>query len=148
MIKEYDKALKDFFESQAIDDNYENNSAIAECFLFKNEFLKAVDYFDSAISLLEDIEANDKEKILGINYRATKARTLNNQAYNYFCLQRFALAIDCSTKGIEANPNYSGNFCIRGLSYLSIGNQNHGRSDLLMAAQLGNQRAVEFLSQI
>ena len=148
MLQEYDKALIDLFKSKELDDNFENNQSVAECYLFKKEFLHAVQYFEAAIERIEHIEKIDTGKILGIDYGATKARTLNNQATCYYNLQQLDKAISATTKGIEANPSYPNNYKIRGLIHFSQGNKSQARTDLQNAARLGDQQAHAILAQM
>jgi tetratricopeptide (TPR) repeat protein len=148
MIQQYDKAIEDLFKSVALDDNFENNQSIAECQLFKKDFSSAVKYFDKSLIKIEEIEKIDTGEMSGRDYGATKARTLNNQAYCYFNMQQIDKAIDCSTKGIKANPNYPNNYCIRGIVYLQKGNRSEAIRDLQNASRLGDQRANSILSEI
>jgi len=148
MTQQCDRALEDLFKAKAFDDNFENNQSIAECYLFKKDFTSAVKYFDTAVKKLEEVEAIDTGSIMGINYGATKARALNNQAVCYFNLQQLDKAIDCTTKGIKANPNYPNNHSIRGMIYLQQGNRSQAITDLQNAARLGDPRANAILSQI
>jgi len=108
MTQVYDKALADLFKSKELQDNFENNQSIAECYLFKKEYSKAVQYFGDAMKQLEreEIVAIDTGNIMGIKYGATKARVLNNQAVCHYHLQQLDQAIECSTRGIQANPKY------------------------------------------
>lgn len=148
MTKQYDKALEDLFKSKSLDDNFSNNQTIAECYLFKKEYSRAIRYFDEAVKKLEEQKNIDSGGMMGIDYGATKARTLNNQAVCYFHLNKFDEAINCSSKGIEANANYPNNYSIRAISYLQLGMRNQGINDLKKAAQLGDIRAESLLSQI
>ena len=148
LTQQYDKALEDLFKSKALDDNFENNQTVAECYLLKKEYSEAVGYFETAIKKLEKVEAIDSNNMMGINYSATKARTLNNQAVCYFHLQQLDKAIDCATKGIKENPSYSNNHGIRGIMYLQQGNRTKAITDLQNAAKLGDTKAKAILSQI
>ncbi len=148
MTQEYDKALVDLFKSKELDDNFENNQSIAECYLFKKDFSKAVQYFDTAITQLENTEKSYTGKMMGIDYGATKARALNNQATCYYNLQQLDKAISSATKGIQANPNYPNNYKVRGLIYFSQGNKAQARADLQNAARLGDQKANAILAQM
>ena len=148
MAQQYDRALEDLFKSKALDDNFENNQSIAECYLFKKDFLSAVKYFDTAINKIEEAQAIDTGNMMGINYEATKSRALNNQAVCYFNLQQLDKAIECTTKGIKANPKYPNNHSIRGMIYLQQGNRSQAITDLQNAASLGDLRANAILSQI
>jgi len=148
MAQQYDTALVDLFKSKELDDNFENNQSIAECYLFKKEFSKAVQYFDIAIEQLENIEAIDTGKMMGIDYGATKARALNNQATCYYNLQQLDKAIAATTKGIQANPNYPNNYKVRVLIYFSQGNKSQARADLQNAARLGDAQANAILAQM
>ena len=148
LTQKFDKALEDLLKSKALDDNFDNNQSIAECYLLKKDYLIAVGYFNTTIKKLEKEEAIDTGKMMGINYGATKARVLNNQAVCYFHLQQLDQAIDCTTKGIRANPNYPNNYSIRGMSYLQQGNRTQAINDLQFAARLGDPRANAILSQI
>lgn len=148
MTQQYDRALEDLFKSKVLDDNFENNQSIAECYLFKKEFTSAVEYFDTAVKKLGEVEVIDTDNVMGRNYEATKARALNNQAVCYFNLQQFDKAIDCTNKGIKANPNYPNNYSMRGIIYLQQGNRSQAIIDLQNAARLGDPRANAILSQI
>ncbi len=148
MTQQYDRAIEDLFKSLALDDNFENNQSIAECLLLKKDFSSAVKYFDKSIVKIEEIERIDKDEMTGRDYGATKARTFNNQAYCYLNMQQLDKAIDCSTKGIKANPNYPNNFSIRGIVYLQMGKRLEAISDLQNASRLGDQRANSILSEI
>ena len=53
-LKVYDKALTDLFLSQKLDDNFPNNQAIAECYLFKQEHNVAIKYFNIALDKMTD----------------------------------------------------------------------------------------------
>jgi tetratricopeptide (TPR) repeat protein len=148
MTQQYDRALTDLLQSRELDNNFENNQSIGECYLFKQDFNRAVQYFDEALEKLEEIEAIDVDRMMGINYGATKARMLNNQAVCYYNLQRLDNAITCTTKGIQANPEYAGNYGIRGMIYLAQNRRTEAISDLQRAARLGDARANAILAQI
>jgi len=148
LTQQYERALEDLFNSQALDDNFENNQTVAECYLLKKDYSKAVGYFETAIKKLENEEAIDNNNMLGRNYSATKARALNNQAICYFQLQQLDKAINCSTRGIKENPNYANNHAMRGIIYLHQGNRTQAISDLQTASRLGDTRASAILSQI
>ena len=148
MSNEYDKSLTDALSSKKIDDNFENNQTIALCYLFKKAFLEAVQHFDIAIKYLDSYEENDQAKMMGINYGATKSRALNNQAVCYYNLQQLDKAIECTTKGIQAKSDYSNNYFIRGMIYLSQGDKLKARSDLENAARYGDTRANGILADM
>jgi tetratricopeptide (TPR) repeat protein len=148
MLDDYDKSLIDASNSKKIDDNFSNNQTIALCYLFKKDFLKAIKYFDTALKYLDSYEAIDQTKMMGIDYAATKSRALNNQAICYYNLQQLEEAIKCATKGIQAKSDYSNNYFIRGMIYLSQGNKTKAISDLQIAAQYGYAKAQAILAQI
>jgi tetratricopeptide (TPR) repeat protein len=148
ITQNYDRALEDLFKSKTLDDNFENNQDIAECYLFKNEFSKAASYYDTAIEKLEHSETIDIGDMMGIDYGATKARCLNNQAVCYLNLKLFDKAINCTTKGIQASPNYPNNYSTMGIIYLQQGNHSQAINNLQKAAQLGDLRANDILSRI
>ncbi len=56
MLQSYDEALSDLFKSKGIDDNFENNQSIAECYLFKKNYEEAIHYFDVALNFLNERE--------------------------------------------------------------------------------------------
>lgn len=148
MINEYDKSLADALSSKKIDDNFENNQTIALCYLFKNDFLKAIQHFDIAIKHLDYYKEKDHRKLIDIDYDATKSRALNNQAVCFYNLQQLDKAIECTTKGIQANPSYSNNYFIRGMIYLSQEQKTHAIADLQNAAYYGDTRANGILASL
>ena len=148
MISEYDKSLVDALSSRKIDDNFENNQTIALCYLFKKDFLKAIHHFDIAIKHLEYYKEKDHGKMMGIDYGSTKSRALNNQAVCFYNLQQLDKAIECTTKGIQANPSYSNNYFIRGMIYLSQEQKTQAISDLQNAARYGDTRAYGILASL
>lgn len=148
MIKEYDKAILDLLNAKKIDNNFEINQTIAECYLFKNEFLKAIDYFEIALVKIKEIERIDSINARGVDYAATKARLLNNLAVCYLKSNQINEAISTATNGIIANPNYPNNYGIRGIAYLQVGEIAKGKSDLQRAADLGDVRSQMLLNQL
>jgi tetratricopeptide (TPR) repeat protein len=148
MIKDYDKALVDLLNSKNIDDNFQNNQAIAECYLFKNDFLKAISFFETALSKINKLEQIDSRKNMGIDYGSTKARLFNNFAFCYFKLNQFEKAISTATLGINSNPNYPNNYGIRGITYLQNGDKTKAKNDFQKGADLGDVRSQMFLNQL
>lgn len=138
MLKDYDKALADLFKSNTLDDNFENNQLIAECYLFKKDFSKAVQYFDTAIKQLDHIAATDTGKMLGIDYDATKARAINNQANCYYNLKQLREAIEKYNLAISLNPSYSNPLFARGCIYVEIEKYEAAYDDFLTFRHLGN----------
>lgn len=148
MIKKYDKAILDLLKAKNIYNNFEINQTIAECYLFKNEFLKAIDYFEIALIKIKEIEKIDSINARGVDYAATKARLLNNLAICYLKSNQFEQAISIAINGINANPDYPNNYGIRGIAYLQAGEIAKGKSDLQRAADMGDVRSQMLLSQI
>lgn len=148
MIKEYDKAILDLIKAKNIDNNFEINQTIAECHLLKNEFLKALDFFEIALVKIKEIDRIDPINARGVDYATTKARLLNNLAICYLKLNQLDQAISTATSGINANPNYPNNYGIRGIAYLQSGDIVKGKTDLQKAANLGDVRSQMLLNQI
>lgn len=165
MLKDYDKALVDLFKSKELEDNFENNQSIAECYLFKKEFSKAIQYFDIAIQQLEHINAIDTGKMMGLDYDAIKARALNNQANCYYNLKKNREAIEKYNLAISLNPSYSNSIFARGciyvelekfevafddfLTFKSLGNSHPGLNDLMSLADSNSSPLLgEFFKQI
>lgn len=148
MIKEYDKAIFDLLKAKDIDNNFEINQTIAESYLFKNEFLKGIDFFKIALLKIKEIEQIDTINARGVDYAATKARLLNNLAVCYLKSNQLDQAITTATNGIIVNPNSPNNYGIRGIAYLQSGDITKGKSDLQKAADLGDTRSQMLLSQL
>jgi tetratricopeptide (TPR) repeat protein len=147
IIQEYNKAIQDLLNSIKLNSDFENNQTIAECYLFKNEFIDAIEYFQSAIIKIERIEEIDTHSMSGWDYSATKARTFNNLSVCFFKSNQLEKAIESSTKGINANPNYPNNYSIRGMVYLQKGEKLKAKNDLQMAVSLGDSRSQMILNQ-
>lgn len=148
MIKEYDKALIDLLNSKNIDNNFQNNQGIAECYLFKNDFLKAITYFEIALNKINELEQIDENRAIGIDYKSTKARLFNNFAFCYLKTNQFEKAISTATLGINSNPNYPNNYGIRGITYYQNGDLEKAKTDLQIAASLGDVRSKMLLNQL
>jgi len=148
MINQFDDSISDALESKKLDNNFTNNQILALCYLFKKEYQTAITYFDITINKIEELERNDINNMMPINYGATKSRALNNQAVCYHNLKDFNQVIICTSKGIEANPQYSNNYFIRAMVYLEADRMAEGKQDLLNAAKYGDKRASKLLSQI
>lgn len=138
MLKEFDKALVDLFKSKELEDNFENNQSIAECYLFKKDFSTAVQFFDIALNQLEHIKEIDKGQMLGFDYDATKARVLNNQANCYYNLKQLRGAIEKYTLAISFNSSYSNPLFARGCIYVEIGKFEAAFDDFMTFRNLGN----------
>src|SRR5205814_7958386 len=109
-----------------------------------------VEYFKNAIKQLEKIMAIDTGKMMGLDYDATKARVLNNQANCYYNLMQFREAIENCNLAISIHPSYSNPLFTRGciyiasekfeaalddfLSFRSSGNSHPGLNDLISLA--------------
>jgi tetratricopeptide (TPR) repeat protein len=147
-LKDYHRALSDLFHSQTIEDNFENNQAIGECYLYLQEHLKAIRFFDKALDLISELEKTDEDKVTGINYGATKARLFNNRAVCFYNAKNIAGAIESATNGIMSDYNYSNNYSIRGILRLATNAREVGIEDLKKAASMGNNNAIAALNNL
>ncbi len=147
MTQKYDEALDDFFKSKRLSDSFENNQSIALCYLSKKDFASAVEFFNLAIPKLDQLQWIDTGGMLGIEYDSTKSRALNNLGYCYLNLGQFDKAIESTSEGIRLSPQYSNNYCTRGMAYLRQGNEQKGMADLQHAASLDDLTAQEILSR-
>lgn len=145
MINEFDLALLDALTSIKIDSNFENNQTAALCKLFLKDYVKAIEFFEISLEFLERDESIDQSNISNTDYKATKSRLLNNKAVCHYNLKQLDLAIECTSKGIIENPQYSNNYFIRGMIYLEISNKSKAIEDLKNASLYGDDRATNIL---
>ena len=120
--------------------------------------------FDKAIQLQPDFaiaynnRANAYEKVGNIQNAIAdyqKAITLMpersdfvyNLALMYSKTQKYTDALNLYSKAIEINPEFAAAYTNRGIVYQLLGNQNNACEDWKKAANLGNAKATEKLSQ-
>jgi tetratricopeptide (TPR) repeat protein len=141
MLQEYDIALIDLFKSNTLSESFFNTQTIAECYLFKKDFLTAVKYFDDALTDLDKIREIDTGKTIGIDYSLTTARIYNNQATCLYHLKQFREAIEKCTLSIRIDPSYSNPLAIRASIYIAIEKYEAAIDDFTLFKKLGHSDA-------
>jgi tetratricopeptide (TPR) repeat protein len=139
-----DSAIKDYLQGIKLDDNLDFNRGLGESYLMKSNYDYAIKFFLKSLDKcleLEQIDALSGEK----KYGRLKASLMNNIAVAYYKSGNKKEALECTQTGIEYEPNYSGNYGIRGAILLEMGRQGDAIECLTKGAKLGDKRAQSIL---
>jgi tetratricopeptide (TPR) repeat protein len=147
-MNNFERAIDEFKKGLIIEDNFDLNRGIGECFLMTEQWRSGKNAFLKAYSLLLDLETRQSSNIVNIYINPRdKANILNNLAIAFYNLNEFQEAVRCCEDGIKFDPNYSGNHRILGI-ILWENNNERGISLLKYAANLGDEMAKSFLNEI
>lgn len=143
-------AIEDFRKSIEISDSYSKYFQVGFCFYKLKQDEKAIIAYDIAIDLKSRIanEENVPYFSLGIPIKTPMEIIFNNRALSKANLNRSDEAIEDFTTAISYNPTYKNAFFGRGATKLRDGNQIEAVEDLMVAAKLGFQPAINLLNEL
>lgn len=144
----FHKAIDEYKKGLRIEDNFDLNRGIGECFLMTEQWLSGKNALLKAYALLLDLEKGPSSNIVNINIIPNdKANILNNLAIALYNLDEIQDAIKYSEDGIKFDPNFAGNYRILGTILLDYDNTK-GIKLLKQAASLGDEMAKTILNDI
>lgn len=147
-MNNFNGAISEYKKGLLIEDNFDLNRGIGECFLMTEQWRSGKNALLKAYSLLSDLERGPSSNITNIQIIPNdKANILNNLAIASYNLNEFQEAIKYCEDGIKFDPNFSGNHRILGI-ILWENNNPRGINLLKHAANLGDEMAKSILNDI
>lgn len=147
-MNNFHRAIDEYKKGLLIEDNFDLNRGIGECFLMTEQWRSGKNALLKAYSLLSDLERGPSSNIANIHIIPNdKANILNNLAIASYNLNEFQEAIKYCEDGIKFDPNFSGNHRILGI-ILWENNNPRGINLLKHAANLGDEMAKSILNDI
>jgi tetratricopeptide (TPR) repeat protein len=147
-MNNFHKAIDEYKRGLRIEDNFDLNRGIGECFLMTEQWLSGKNALLKAYALLLDLEKGPSSNIVNINIIPNdKANILNNLAIALYNLDEIQDAIKYSEAGIKFDPYFSGNYRILGTILLAYDNTRAIKL-LKHAASLGDEMAKSILNDL
>lgn len=147
-MNEFDKAIEEYEKGIRLEDNFDLNRGMGECYLMTEQWFIGKNFLLKALKLLNDLEKNPSNKVQNTySINNDKANISNNLAIAFYNLDEVENAIRYSELGIEFDPNFAGNYRILGIINLTF-NRNKGINLLKKAKELGDNMAVQILNEI
>ncbi len=156
-VGRYNDAIMDYEDAieSANDDRlvYALYHQIGFCYLSIGNNQKALDFYSYAIELKKThpnssnnpyTEGMNMGFMAGVPFK----RMYNNRANALMNLGKLQEGIYDCNKAIEYDRNYSNPYIILFQIYAKLGNENAAIQNLLKSAELGNNNAVNILSQL
>ncbi len=173
-----DKALEDFTRASEINDRPDPayiHLVLGNFYSFRNEYGKAIEHYDKAISLKTNsntlyqayigrsqiffarkqfsLSIDDLRKAMSIE---SVSKQLSKMASDTYCLYgnqykrtgQYQFAISMYTAAIEIDPQNASSYRGRGFAHVLMGNRALALSDLQKACELGDKKGCNIMDEI
>jgi tetratricopeptide (TPR) repeat protein len=147
-LNDFNKAIEIYKKGQKIEDNFDLNRGLGECYLMTEQWQRGKNALLKAYSLLLELEKGPSWNIVNLKVIPNdKANILNNLAIAVYNLDEIEDAIKFSEEGIKIDPNFAGNYRILGIILLDY-DKLKGIKLLKQAVSLGDEMAKTILNDI